>query len=87
MENDYFKITDQEKEELDRLGITYRWRDSCLATKKQERLCKEENKWTGFWKCKDKVSEWQKCQQEREKAIVNIENLVLQPLEVRKSLN
>ncbi|CAG9318644.1 unnamed protein product [Blepharisma stoltei] len=87
MERDYFPISDTEKEELDKLGITYRWRDSCLPQKKEEKLCKMQHNLFWFYYCKEQISAWKNCEADREREIMKIQNFSLPPIEKRKLFN
>lgn len=75
MEEDYFPINKEEQAELESLGISYRWQDSCLQHLKDYRRCQNEHFFTHRFSCMKQKNLWQTCEVERERKICGTENL------------
>ena len=85
MESDYFPISQQEEEELNRLKITYKWRDSCMRQLLDFRNCQVDNYWTSMYACRGLKKAWLECQIERERNIIAKENI--QPVSESRRFN
>ena len=75
MEDDYFPISAQESQQLDALGISYRWRDSCLPALKELKTCMQTNPWLRWAYCRELDEKWRSCQYTRERKICAQVNL------------
>lgn len=75
MEEDYFELPATEVKELEALGITYRWRDSCLSHLKTARLCAREHPYLEAYYCRELSEQWLQCQQQRERKLCSQANL------------
>ena len=75
MEDDYFPVSAEESQQLDALGISYRWRDSCLPALKELKTCMVENPWLRLVSCRHLDAKWKECQYQRERTICAQVNL------------
>ena len=91
MENDYQKYSPETEELLDKLGIAYVWRDSCVNVLVEVKQCMRNDFYSYypvleyFSACRGIQKLWKECQYQRESLL--LDKYFLKYKEIEQSIN
>lgn len=85
MEEDFYQISEEEKEELKSLHIPYRWHDKCLDKLKPMMACNLKHRYLFRIICRDLRKDWAKCEEDRERVILKNSEYKLPSLDHRQN--